>query len=66
MGTYRQTALASVQEGGQVLGLDLRKVLGQDSARSSHALDHSTAQGPLGFPPRMDAQQLKMCAPTCP
>jgi hypothetical protein len=58
----RRAALAGVQEGGQVLGLDLRQVPRQDSACNTHTLEHGTAQRRLGFLPRVDRQQLKLCA----
>jgi hypothetical protein len=50
---------------GQVLGVDLRQVPRQDSGRSTHALDHGTAQSRVSFLPQVDRQQLKPCVPTC-
>ena len=54
----RRAALAGVQEGGQVLGLDLQKVLGQDSGRITQVLEHDPAQSRLAFHPQMDSKQL--------
>jgi hypothetical protein len=62
----RRAALAGIQEGGQVLGVDLRQVPRQDSACSAHALEHDTAQRQVGFLVQVDGQQLKLCVPTCP
>ncbi|KFY96960.1 hypothetical protein V500_02253 [Pseudogymnoascus sp. VKM F-4518 (FW-2643)] len=43
--------LISVQEGGQVLGVDLQQVSGEDSGRSTHALEHNAAEGKVGDVP---------------
>ena len=64
MGCHRRAALAGVQEGGQVLGLDLRQVPRQDSGRSTHALDHGTAQSQMSFLSQVDRRRLKLCVPT--
>jgi len=50
-GYYRQAALTDIQERGQALGLNLQKVLRQDSQYSTHTLDYSTAQKSNELPP---------------
>jgi hypothetical protein len=49
MGSYRRVALAGMEEGGQILEVDLPQVPRQDSARSTHALQHDTVQRRVGF-----------------
>ena len=65
-GTCRRAALASIQERGQVLVLDLQEVPSQDSGGSTHALGHGTAQSQMSSILHVDKQQLKLCVPTCP
>ena len=66
MGTCRRAALAGIQERGQVEGMDLQEIPRQDSGRSTHALDHGTAQSQISFLPQVDRQQqLKLYVPTC-
>jgi hypothetical protein len=49
MGSYRRAALAGVQEGGQVVEVDLPPVPRQDSACSTHTFEHRTGQRRVGF-----------------
>lgn len=49
MGSYRRAALAGVQEGGQVVEVDLPPVPRQDSACSTHTFEHGTGQRRVGF-----------------
>ena len=44
IGSYRRAALASVQEGGQVVEVDLPPVPRQDSACSTHTFEHRIGQ----------------------
>jgi hypothetical protein len=53
--------LVGIQERGQVLELDLPQVPRQNSARSTHALEHGPAKRGKDFLPQMDRQQLKLC-----
>jgi hypothetical protein len=45
--------------------MDLQEIPRQDSGRSTHALDHSTAESQISFLPQVDRQQLKLYVSTC-
>jgi hypothetical protein len=45
MGSYRRAALAGIQEGGQVLEVDLPPVPRQNSGCSTHTFEHSQKIG---------------------
>lgn len=47
------------------MGVDLRQIPRQNSAHSTHALDHDTAQSRIGFLPQVDGQQLNLILPAC-
>jgi hypothetical protein len=63
MGSYRRAALAGVQEGAQVVEVDLPPVPRQDSGCSTHTFDHRTGQRRLGFLAQVDRRLLVR---TCP
>ncbi len=63
MGSCRRAALASVQEGGQVVEVDLLTVPKQESACSTHTFEHCTGQRRVGFLAQVDRRLLVR---TCP
>jgi hypothetical protein len=56
-------ALASIQEGGQVVEVDLPPVPRQASPSSMHTFEHRTGQRRVGFLPQVDRQQLNLSVP---
>jgi hypothetical protein len=65
MGNYRRTMLAGVQEKGQVLGLDIRQVPGQDSASNTHTLEHDPASGRIDFTGRWTGSSVPIGVRPC-
>jgi hypothetical protein len=63
MGSYRGAALTGVQEGGQVVEVDLPTVPKQESACSTHTFEHHTGQRRVGFLAQVDRRLLVR---TCP
>ncbi|KAH6662058.1 hypothetical protein B0J14DRAFT_571244 [Halenospora varia] len=61
--SYRRAAVAGVQEGGQVVEMDLPPVPRQDSACSTHTFEHRTGQRRVDFLARVDRRLLVR---TCP
>jgi hypothetical protein len=53
-----RAVLAGIQERGQILGVDLWQVPWQDSALSTHALEHGPGPEPSSLTPQMDRKQL--------
>jgi hypothetical protein len=63
IGSYRRVALASVQEGGQVVEVDLPIVPKQESACSTYTFEYRIGQRRVGFLAQVDKRLLVR---TCP
>jgi hypothetical protein len=59
MVTAGRAALASIQERGQILELDLQEVPRQDSGRSAHALEHDPTQRRVDSLTQVDRPMLE-------